>query len=106
TVTFVALKPALLFGEGAGVVDVVDIGLDVSGARVHVVEDGDVALPPRPRHAHKWQSAVCVVGGSPGMTGASSLAARGAMRSGAGYVLLCTPGGGGTAPTEAVAVAV
>src|SRR5437764_896595 len=83
-----APEPALLFGDGAGAVDVVDIGLDMSAARVNVVEDGDVALPPRARHAHKWQSAVCVVGGSPGMAGAPSLAARGAMRSGAGYVLL------------------
>src|SRR5437870_5159193 len=69
TVTFAALKPALLFGDGperAGTVAVADIGLDVSGARMHVVEDGDVAerLPSRPRNSHKWQTAVFVAAGS------------------------------------------
>jgi len=40
------------------------------------------------------------------MTGAASLAASGAMRAGAGYVQLATPGvkGGGGVPTEAVAL--
>ena len=47
-----------------------DIGLDV-GARAHLVEAADVAgwLPAAARHGHKWQSAVRVVAGSPGMTG-------------------------------------
>ncbi|MCA1841960.1 MAG: NAD(P)H-hydrate dehydratase [Actinobacteria bacterium] len=106
TVTFAALKPALLFGAGAGAgeVDVVDIGLDVRGARVHVMEDADVVVPRREHDAHKWQSAVCVVGGSPGMMGAVSLVARSAMRSGAGYVRLCAPGGGAIPVAEAVTV--
>jgi NAD(P)H-hydrate repair Nnr-like enzyme with NAD(P)H-hydrate dehydratase domain/NAD(P)H-hydrate repair Nnr-like enzyme with NAD(P)H-hydrate epimerase domain len=103
TVTFAALKPGLLFGDAAGIVEVADIGLDVSVARMHVVEDGDVVLPTRPREAHKWQTALLVVGGSPGMMGAPQLAARAAMRAGAGYVRLAVsgdlPGGG-----EAVAV--
>ena len=45
TVTFAALKPGLLFAEGplrSGSVEVVDIGLDVSGAGAHLVEDADV----------------------------------------------------------------
>ena len=45
TVTFAALKPGLLFLPGAelaGEVEVVDIGLDVSGATIHVVEWDDV----------------------------------------------------------------
>ena len=94
TVTFAALKPALLFGDAAGVVEVVDIGLDVSGARTWLVEDDDVraALPVRPRETHKWKTAVLVVGGSPGMAGAPQLAARAAMRAGAGYVRLAVPG--------------
>ncbi len=60
-----------------------------------VVEDSDVAklLPPRPRDAHKWQSAVAVVAGSPGMTGAAGLCARAAYRAGAGMVRLGIPGG-------------
>ena len=36
----------------------------------------------RPADSHKWRAAVWIVGGSPGMTGAPSLAARAAMRSG------------------------
>ena len=52
TVTFAALKPGLLLSPGAdhaGPVEVVDIGLDVSRARIHLVEGGDVAawLPRR-----------------------------------------------------------
>jgi ADP-dependent NAD(P)H-hydrate dehydratase / NAD(P)H-hydrate epimerase len=109
TVTFAALKPGLLLGSGpelAGDVRLADIGLDVSGATTAVVEDDDVAgwLPPRPREAHKWQAAVWVIAGSPGMTGAAALAARGAQRIGAGYVRLSTPGGevGEGAPLETV----
>lgn len=98
TVTFAALKPSLLLGEGrerAGVVEIADIGLDVSGARMHLLEDADIStsLPPRTRDAHKWQTAVCVVGGSLGMMGAPVLAARGALRAGAGFVRLGVPGG-------------
>jgi len=98
TVTFAALKTGLVQGAGlvlAGRVEVVDIGLDVSRARIWVVEDSDVAaqLAPRPRDAHKWQSALSVVAGSPGMTGAAGLCARAAYRAGAGMVRLGIPGG-------------
>ena len=97
TVTFAALKPGLLLGSGprrAGAVDVVDIGLDVGRARIHLVEDADVAarLPARPPEAHKWQTGVFVAAGSPGMMGAPLLVARAAMRAGAGYVQLGVPG--------------
>ena len=95
TVTFAALKPGLLLGEGrerAGRVEVADIGLDVSGAAMHLVEDADVGLPPRGRNAHKWQSAVFVAAGSPGMAGAALLAGRSALRAGAGNVRLGVPG--------------
>ena len=108
TVTFAAAKPGLLFGAGAahaGEVDVVDIGLDVASARTNIVTVDDVRiwLPARAPDAHKYHSAVWIVAGSPGMTGAASLAARAAQRAGAGYVRLSTPGGGaGDAPTEAV----
>ncbi len=98
TVTFAALKPGLLQGDGpllAGRVTVADIGLDVSGARIWVVDDDDVGamVPARPRSAHKWQTAVAVVAGSPGMSGAAGLCARGAYRAGAGMVRLGLPGG-------------
>jgi hydroxyethylthiazole kinase-like uncharacterized protein yjeF len=105
TVTFQALKPGHLLGRGAelsGAVEVHDIGLDVSGAAAHVVEDHDVVLPVRRRDTHKWRSAVWVIAGSPGMTGAARLATRAAQRIGAGYVRLSTPGGDPDAPLEAV----
>lgn len=111
TVTFAALKPGLLIGDGAdlaGDVVVADIGLDTSGSRTHRVTGADVAawLPERPRNSHKWHSAVWVVAGSPGMTGAAHLATRSAQRGGAGYVRLSTPGSDTDpmAPTEAVVV--
>jgi len=98
TVTFAALKPGLLLPPGAsfaGRVEVADIGLDVSSARAHLVEAADLVawLPGRPAEAHKWQSAVCIVAGSPGMAGAAALCSGGAQRAGAGYVRLVTPGG-------------
>ncbi len=97
TVTFAALKPGLLFGAGpdrAGVVDVADIGLDVSRRHIDLLEDGDAAalLPRRPRDGHKWQAALCVVSGSPGMLGAPRLVSTGALRAGSGYVRLGVPG--------------
>ncbi|MGH9249058.1 MAG: bifunctional ADP-dependent NAD(P)H-hydrate dehydratase/NAD(P)H-hydrate epimerase, partial [Acidimicrobiales bacterium] len=113
TVTFAALKPGLLFHPGralAGEVTVADIGLDVSGAEVGVVEGTDVAgwVPPRPPDAHKWRAAVMVAAGSPGMTGAAHLAARAAYRAGAGMVRVATPGleSDPALPTEAVGIGV
>lgn len=109
TITFAALKPGLLLGDGrvlAGSVSVADIGLDVSRASAHLVEDGDVEawVPRRPVDAHKWRAATWVVAGSPGMTGAAHLCARAAQRAGAGYVRLSTPGldDDPMRPTEAV----
>src|SRR5205814_588881 len=72
TVTFAALKPGLLLGEGAqrcGQVQLVDIGLDVSGATINLVERSDVLgwLPARPPETHKWAHAVWVAAGSGGM---------------------------------------
>lgn len=97
TVTFAALKPGLLLQPGArlaGEVSVADIGLDTSRARAHLVEDADVRawIPDRPPTAHKWQRALWVVGGSPGLEGAAILASTAAMRAGAGYVRWSSPG--------------
>jgi hydroxyethylthiazole kinase-like uncharacterized protein yjeF len=91
TVTFAAYKPGLLLGDGAelaGRVEVADIGLDVSGARAHLVTPDDLRawLPERSAQTHKWRSALWVVGGSPGLEGAAVLTSRAAMRTGAGYV--------------------
>jgi ADP-dependent NAD(P)H-hydrate dehydratase / NAD(P)H-hydrate epimerase len=114
TVTFQAYKPGLLFGAGptlCGTVEVADIGLG-SGVdercTTWLITDEDVrsGLPARGRDAHKWQSAVLVVAGSPGMMGAPSLVSRAVMRAGAGYVRLGVPGGSlGSLPSaEAVGV--
>jgi len=100
TVTFAAYKPGLLLGDGpdhTGPVEVVDIGLGSLVERVAatwLVTDADVrsAWIPRGRHGHKWQSAVQAVAGSAAMYGAPLLVARGAMRAGAGYVLVGVPG--------------
>lgn len=114
TVTFAAYKPGLLLGDGpgrCGRVEVADIGLGAlaaRSARMWLVGDEDLAmLPERGRHAHKWQSAVMIVGGSEAMNGAPLMAARGAMRAGAGYALVGVPGapeGGGLPPGEQVGV--
>ncbi|HET9444318.1 MAG TPA: NAD(P)H-hydrate dehydratase, partial [Acidimicrobiales bacterium] len=100
TVTFAALKPGLLLaGDRTGPVTVADIGLDVSGARMHAVEAADVRarLPPRNRAAHKYAAAVLVVAGSPGMSGAAALTAGAVLRAGAGYCRLGVPGAGAAA---------
>src|SRR2546421_3342447 len=99
TVTFAGLKPGLLLGEGpvrCGSVEVVDIGLDVSRAGVHVVEDADVGdlVPRRPRDTHKWETAAYVAAGSPGMMGSATFCSLAAMRAGAGMVQLGVPGAG------------
>ena len=77
TVTFAALKPGLLQGEGArlsGMVEVADIGIGLPAPRALLVEDADVALvPPRPRQVNKWTTAVGVAAGSAGMEGAAIL---------------------------------
>jgi hydroxyethylthiazole kinase-like uncharacterized protein yjeF len=110
TVCFAALKPGLVLPPGlglAGEVEVADIGLDVSRARTHLVGAAAVAgwLPDRGVVAHKWQSAVWIVAGSPGMGGAASLCTAAAARVGAGYVRVSTPGGpAADLPIEAVRV--
>lgn len=96
TVTFAAAKPGLLLGSGpalSGVVEVADIGLDVSGASMTWLTAEAVAglWPVRERHTHKWRHAVWVVAGSPGMEGAAALVCGGAQRAGAGYVRLTVP---------------
>jgi NAD(P)H-hydrate epimerase len=83
-----------------GTIGVVDIGIP---AELAPAEDaGDVALvacadvlqwlPPRARCSHKGTyGRVLVVGGAPGFSGAVSLAAGAACRSGAGLVHVLTP---------------
>jgi NAD(P)H-hydrate epimerase len=96
TVTFAAPKPGLLLDPGrrlVGRLTVADIGLDCSRATMHHLQPSDLGRwPTRAPDDHKWRRAVAIVGGGPGMTGAPRLAALGALRAGAGYVTLSTPG--------------
>lgn len=107
TVTFQALKPGLLLGDGpevAGRVTVADIGLEIVAPHAEVVERADVVswIRPRSRTADKWTAAVRVVAGSVGMLGAASLAAGSALRAGSGMVRLSSLGAVAPAPIEAV----
>ena len=112
TVTFAALKPGLLLGDGparCGEIDLVDIGLDVSRASAFLLTDESAGerIPRRPRDAHKWRAAVLVVAGSPAMPGAAVMATAAAQRAGAGMVQVATPGRSTSAgPTESVAIPV
>jgi NAD(P)H-hydrate epimerase len=97
TVTFGALKPGLILRDGpgcAGEIVVADIGLVERAPRAYLIEDEDVAslLVPRRRDGHKWDAAVLVVAGSPGMSGAARLVSLGALRSGSGMIRLFSPG--------------
>ena len=96
TVTFAALKPGLLQGEGpacSGAVEVADIGITFPTPAALVVEDADLAaLPRRARDGNKWNHAVGIAAGSPGMEGAAVLSTRGALAGGAGMIRLGSPG--------------
>jgi ADP-dependent NAD(P)H-hydrate dehydratase / NAD(P)H-hydrate epimerase len=96
TVTFHALKTGMLVGEGpvrCGRIEVADIGLAGERAEWLLCEDADAEVPPRHRTAHKWSAgSVAVVGGSPGIAGATMLAARSALAFGAGAVRALLPG--------------
>ena len=108
TITFAALKPGNVFGDGlarSGALTVADIGLDTRSASAHLVGAAAVAswISEPASDAHKWQSAVWVVAGSPGMGGAAALSTGAAARTGAGYIRVSTPGGATTEmPLEAV----
>ena len=107
TVTFAHPKLGLLTPEGArlaGRLHVVHIGVPgatMSGAErfVGLIESSDESrwMAPRAPGAHKTSAGhVLVVAGSPGKLGAAQLAARGALRAGAGVVTIATwPEGAG-----------
>jgi ADP-dependent NAD(P)H-hydrate dehydratase / NAD(P)H-hydrate epimerase len=100
TTTFAGIKRGLVAGpavELAGRIAVVDIGVPAAevarGVTTFLIEPRDVAahFPPRPREAHKGGFGhLLVVAGSVGKTGAAALAARAAMRAGAGLVTVAT----------------
>ena len=97
TVTFIALKAGLLTGDGpdyCGQIFLRTLNLDqhvLPLANSWLLEHTTVAnlLAPRPRNSHKASfGSVGIIGGAAGMTGAALLAARAALRLGAGRVYL------------------
>lgn len=101
TVTFTYPKPGLYLGEGAskaGEVRVYEIGIPdelnygrFDGPRLELVRTPSV-LPRRPAAAHKGDfGKIFILAGSEGYTGAPVLAARAALRTGAGLVYLGVP---------------
>jgi len=96
TVTFHGRKLGLVVAPGrfhAGSVHVADIGLEPAATEAQLVGPEILDSVPRRRERdNKYTSGhVLVVGGSPGLTGAPSLAAMAAMRADAGYVTLAAP---------------
>jgi hydroxyethylthiazole kinase-like uncharacterized protein yjeF len=101
TATFAHYKLGLLTPSGAslaGRVHVVDIGVPAAlashaGVSAQRLEPDDVAalVARRPPGAHKTSAGhVAIVAGSPGRVGAPQLAARGALRAGAGVATIAT----------------
>jgi len=98
-VTFIAPKPAHVFGElTLGPIAVSEIGVQpvlVSNrTALEVITGREVgtAFPPRPKDAHKGLFGhVLVIGGSRGKAGAPGLAAMAALRTGAGLVTVACP---------------
>ena len=97
TVTFLALKPGLLTGDGpdhCGSIWLRTLGLDalmLCPPNGWLLERPLVAklLPPRPLNSHKALfGSVGIIGGAPGMVGAAILAGRAALKLGAGRVYL------------------
>ena len=94
TLTFIALKPGLLTGNGTdycGEVHVAAINLDpisLLAPQGRLLDRSvGVALPPRPRNSHKGLSgSVGILGGAKSMCGAALLAGRAALKCGAGLV--------------------
>ena len=101
TVTFTCPKPGLYLGEGAacaGEVLTVDIGIPDEltfgrfDPRLELVSSPNASLPRRPLTAHKGDfGKIFLLAGAEGYTGAPVLAARAALRAGAGLVYLGVP---------------
>lgn len=100
TITFGTIKRGLLLARAvAGEIVVVDIGLGAhneldDGAPTLVqASDARRATPPFAADAHKGaRGRVAFVGGAEGLAGATTLAAAGALRSGAGMTRLVVEG--------------
>ncbi len=76
-----------------------------TGPILFVPESFPGLLPPRPHDFHKGDAGrVAVIAGSPGMSGAATLAATGSLRAGAGLVTLFLDPGNPAAPTPEIMV--
>jgi NAD(P)H-hydrate epimerase len=99
TASFHGSKIGLHVAPGAlhaGTVEVIEIGIPrgaPSGERAGLISERVLELyPHRQREGSKFSSGVVVVvGGSAGLTGAPTMAARSAQRAGAGYVQVAVP---------------
>ena len=100
TVTFSKAKPGHFIEPGCvccGELRVKDIGIPAdlvraSGCGVYAIHGEDLRLPVRDRLMHKGDCGkLLILGGSVAYTGAPSLCAAGAVRSGAGLVYLGVP---------------
>jgi NAD(P)H-hydrate epimerase len=99
TATFHGPKLGLYVEPGksrAGRVEVIEIGIPRSApapqAAGLIAERVLLRVPPRARSGNKFKSGTVVVaGGARGLTGAPTMAALSAMRTGAGYVQLAVP---------------
>ncbi len=99
TATFHGPKIGLYVDPGkehAGRVEVIEIGIPRAAPRpalAGVIADAVLGLvPPRPRSGTKFKSGVVVIaGGARGLSGAPTMAALAAMRTGAGYVQVAVP---------------
>ncbi|CAM3873367.1 NAD(P)H-hydrate dehydratase [Roseateles saccharophilus] len=103
TLTLLTLKPGLFTGEGrghAGQIWFDDLGI-ASDEPATADLLGPLELRERAATAHKGsQGQVLVVGGAPGMQGATRLAARAALACGAGRVYLDLLGASATEPAD------
>jgi len=95
TVTFYSLKPGHLLQDGprhCGKVVVADIGLEQQGQTQMRLTAGHVGTLGKRRETHKYTHGYAlIVSGDHGRAGAARLAARGALRIGAGLVTLASP---------------
>jgi hydroxyethylthiazole kinase-like uncharacterized protein yjeF len=92
TVTFLGAKPGLYTHDGidaAGRVTIESLGVEPAPSMGALLEPADFVpvLAPRPRNSHKGTYGnALIVGGHVGMVGAALIAARAALRLGAGRV--------------------
>ncbi len=98
TITFIGDKPGLHTGDGldaAGPVTLDALGTEPTASRIALLEPFDFApvIQPRRRNTHKGTyGKTLVIGGNSGMVGAALLAARAALRIGAGRVYVACIG--------------